>query len=151
MNAMAELLPVVSRAAACGLLALSRATYYRALSPRPAPVPRPPSPRALSADEQVAVVSALHEPRFIDVAPAEVVATLLDEDRYLCSECTMYRILAARREVCERRDQLRHPNYAIPQLLAGVCLPRRTPSNRVRSRSGRTRQGMIASCGRVVS
>jgi putative transposase len=118
MNAVAELLPVVGRAAACESLALSRATYYRALLPSPAPMPRPPSPRALSADEQAAVVSALHEPRFVDVAPAEVVATLLDEDRYLCSERTMYRILAARREVRERRDQLRHPNYAVPQLLA---------------------------------
>ena len=60
----------------------------------------------------------LHEPRFVDLAPAEVYATLLDEGRYLCSERTMYRILAAHHEVRERRNQLRHPDYAAPELLA---------------------------------
>jgi putative transposase len=60
----------------------------------------------------------MHEPRFIDLAPAEIYATLLDEKRYLCSERTMYRILSANREVRERRDQLRHPAYAAPELLA---------------------------------
>src|SRR5207249_3424047 len=60
----------------------------------------------------------LHEPRFVDLAPAQVYAQLLDEDRYLCSERTMYRVLEENREVRERRNQLRHPNYAAPQLLA---------------------------------
>ena len=60
----------------------------------------------------------LHEPRFADLAPAEVYATLLDEGRYLCSERTMYRVLAENAEVRERRDQLRHPAYAAPELLA---------------------------------
>ena len=41
------------------------------------------------------MLDVLHEPRFVDLAPAEVYATLLDERRYLCSERTMYRILAA--------------------------------------------------------
>jgi putative transposase len=60
----------------------------------------------------------LHEPRFVDLAPAEVYATLLDEGAYLCSERTMYRLLAGHAEVRERRDQLRHPIYAAPELLA---------------------------------
>ena len=60
----------------------------------------------------------LHERRFVDLAPAEVYATLLDEGRYLCSERTMYRILAEHHEVRERRNQLRHPRYAAPELLA---------------------------------
>jgi putative transposase len=60
----------------------------------------------------------LHEPRFVNLAPAEVYATLLDEGRYLCSERTMYRMLAAHQEVGERRNQLRHPHYAAPELLA---------------------------------
>jgi putative transposase len=64
------------------------------------------------------VLEALHEPRFVDLAPAEVFATLLDEGRYLCSERTMYRILAANSEVRERRNQLRHMNHARPELLA---------------------------------
>jgi putative transposase len=64
------------------------------------------------------VLAALHEPRFVDLAPAQVYATLLDEDRYLCSERTFYRVLAENAEVRERRDQLRHPHYAAPELLA---------------------------------
>jgi putative transposase len=64
------------------------------------------------------VLALLHEPRFVDVAPAEVYATLLDERRYLCSERTMYRLLAAQAELRERRNQLRHPRYAAPELLA---------------------------------
>jgi putative transposase len=54
----------------------------------------------------------------VDLAPGEVYATLLDEGRYLCSERTMYRVLAANAEVRERRAQLRHPVYAAPELLA---------------------------------
>ena len=60
----------------------------------------------------------LHSERFVDCAPAAVWATLLDEGRYLCSERTMYRLLAAEDEVRERRDQLRHPVYSRPELLA---------------------------------
>ena len=76
------------------------------------------SPRALSVGEQATVLDVLHEPRFVDLAPAEVYATLLDEGAYLCSERTMYRLLAKHAEVRERRDQLRHPPYAAPELLA---------------------------------
>jgi putative transposase len=64
------------------------------------------------------VLAVLHEERFVDLAPAEVYATLLDEGLYLCSERTMYRVLAEAAEVRERRDQLRHPKYAAPELLA---------------------------------
>jgi putative transposase len=63
-------------------------------------------------------LDTLHEPRFMDLAPSEVYATLLDEGRYLCSERTIYRILAANEEVRERRDQLRHANHPRPELLA---------------------------------
>jgi len=64
------------------------------------------------------VRDVLHEPRFVDLSPAEIYATLLDENRYLCSERTLYRVLDESQEVRERRDQLRHPHYAAPQLLA---------------------------------
>jgi putative transposase len=60
----------------------------------------------------------LHEPRFVDLAPTEVYATLLGEGRYIGSVRTMHRILAENAEVRERRDQLRHPHYVAPQLLA---------------------------------
>jgi putative transposase len=42
----------------------------------------------------------------------------LDEGRYVCSVRSMYRILAEHDQVRERRDQLRHPNYTRPELLA---------------------------------
>ena len=105
---------------ACRALGVARATAYRHRSPRP-PVEeraRRHSPLALSEAERAAVLAELHSERFVDAAPAQVYATLLDEGRYLASERTTYRILAAHAEVRERRDQLRHPAYAKPELLA---------------------------------
>ena len=64
------------------------------------------------------MLGVLHEPRFVDLAPAEVHATLMEEGRYMCSARTMHRVLAENAEVRERRNQLRHPSYAAPQLLA---------------------------------
>lgn len=64
------------------------------------------------------MLDVLHSERFRDAAPAEVYATLLEEGTYLCSARTMYRLLAAAKEVRERRDQARHPVYARPELLA---------------------------------
>jgi putative transposase len=64
------------------------------------------------------VLAVLHSDRFVDQAPAEVHATLLEEQTYLCSPRTMYRILANAGEVRERRDQARHPAYAKPELVA---------------------------------
>ena len=60
----------------------------------------------------------LNSQRFQDSAPREVYATLLDEGQYVCSWRTMYRILDENNEVRERRNQLRHPNYVKPELLA---------------------------------
>jgi putative transposase len=57
-------------------------------------------------------------PRFVDQAPAEVYAELLDSGLYLCSIRTMYRILNEYGEVKERRLQLRHPVYTKPELIA---------------------------------
>jgi len=64
------------------------------------------------------VLEVLHSDRFCDQSPREVHATLLEEERYLCAPRTMYRLLAERNEVRERRDQLRHPAYSAPELLA---------------------------------
>jgi putative transposase len=75
-------------------------------------------PRALSPAEQQAVRDVLHSERFRDAAPAAVYATLLDEGTYLASERTMYRLLAAEGETRPRRDQLVHPTYTRPELLA---------------------------------
>lgn len=120
MKAIEELIPEVSTVAACRSLGVPRATLYRSRRPRPerAATPRPKPTRALSEAERQQVVDVLHSEPFADKAPAEVYATLLDRGQYLCSIRTMYRILDGRREVRERRDQLRHPTYHKPQLVA---------------------------------
>jgi putative transposase len=118
MNAIATLGPQLGIVAGCAALGLARATYYRHREPVHGPWPKKASPRALTADEKQQVLNTLHEPRFQDLAPAEVYATLLDEGSYVCSERTMYRVLAENDELRERRNQLRHPHYAAPELLA---------------------------------
>jgi putative transposase len=118
MAAVNEHGPQFGIAAACEALGMPRASYYRSLMPPPPPAARPPSHRAYGPEERQAILDVLHEPRFAELAPAEVHATLLDEERYLCSERTMYRVLAENAEVRERRDQLRHPAYQAPELLA---------------------------------
>jgi len=117
MQTVQELGPRLGIAPTCQALGLARASYYRAQQPRQPPRPRRAT-RALAPEERQAVLEVLHAERFVDLAPAEVYAALLDEERYLCSERTMYRLLAAHHEVRERRNQLRHPAYAAPQLLA---------------------------------
>jgi putative transposase len=117
MRAVADHAARLGVLALCAALALARSTFYRRRAPKPHGC-RQQSPRALSPAEREQVLEVLHEPRFVDLAPAEVHATLLDEGTYLCSERTMYRILDANQEVCERRDQLRHPAYVKPELLA---------------------------------
>ncbi len=102
---------------------MPRASYYRdrrkAGSPAVAAL-RPSPARALRPAEREAVLSRLHEERFQDRSPAAVYATLLDEGEYLCSIRSMYRLLEQRGESRERRDQLIHPPYRKPELLATV-------------------------------
>jgi putative transposase len=116
-----ELTPIIGTRPACRALGAAPATVYRRRRP---PEPRPPRPRptpgrALSELERERLLEVLHSERFVDCSPAQVWATLLDEGRYLASERTMYRLLAARHGgVRERRDQLTHPAYTRPELLA---------------------------------
>jgi putative transposase len=167
MTSVTELVPIVGVTAACEVLGVARASFYRherhrvplgivaIVGPEPkevgdvvpgaslrhegaagersalivpgvvtaqgVAVPPPTSrshPRALSMAEQQAVRDVLHSDRFQDAAPAAVYATLLDEGTYLASERTMYRLLAASGETRSRRDQLVHPTYQKPELLA---------------------------------
>ncbi len=115
------LTPIIGTRPACQAVGASPATIYRRRRP-PEPRlarPRPTPERALSEPERDAVLEVLHSERFVDVSPEETYATLLDEGTYLCSTRTMYRILAAHHGgVRERRDQLTHPGYAKPELLA---------------------------------
>jgi putative transposase len=106
-------------APACEALGVSRATLYRRRRRRVREArPRPTPHRALGPDEKGQVLTELRCRRFMDKAPAEVWATLLDERKYYCSIRTMYRVLAEHGEVRERRNQLRHPSYQKPELLA---------------------------------
>lgn len=104
--------------AACDALGVPRASFYRWRAPVHGPHPKRRVPRALSAEERASVLDTLHEERFVDQAPREVAATLIDEGKRLCSVSTMYRVLREHGEVRERRDQLRHPAYAAPELVA---------------------------------
>jgi len=115
-----ELTPLVGTRPACRPLGASPATIYRRRRPPVLPPrrERPVPERTLSGAEREAVLQELRSERFINCSPAQVWATLLDEGRYLCSERTMYRLLAEQGEVRERRDQLTHPSYARPELLA---------------------------------
>jgi putative transposase len=121
MIACQELSKDVGTSAACKSLDIPRPTYYRRLGARDEKAAsRPAPPRTLSAVERQGVLDVLHTDRFVDKAPAEVYATLLDEGVYHCSIRTMYRVLDEAGEVRERRDQARHPHYKAPELLATV-------------------------------
>lgn len=109
----------------CEALSISRATLYRVEAAEKASLPSPESVierpshfRALSEPETAKVLEVLTSERFCEDAPREVYAALLDEKQYLCSISTMYRILWANAAVKERRNQLRHPAYSAPELLA---------------------------------
>jgi putative transposase len=121
VTAVDAVAPDLGAAQACRALGISRATLYRRRRPPAPPAfspPRPRPPRSRSVAERQTVGDVLHAPRFVDVAPAEVVATLLDEGSYLASERTMDPILADAGQTGERRNQLTHPRRVRPELLA---------------------------------
>jgi putative transposase len=125
MPAAGELAPMVGIVAACMAPGVARATFYRAQQPLPRLLDRrqrTPSPWALSAAEQQHIVAVLHEPAYADQSPRTVFARLLDIGRYLASVSTFYRLLRGVDETRGRCNQLTHPVYAKPELLAqGPC------------------------------
>jgi putative transposase len=122
MDAVEVLALAVGTLRACKAFGVPRASLYRRRAGSKTKVAqcngKSPSPRALQPKEKQAVLDILHSERFVDKAPLEVYATLLDEGEYHCSIRTMYRILEDQKEVKERRNQLRHPVYEKPELLA---------------------------------
>ncbi len=112
----------VGTKAACAALVVPRATIYRARAARRSPCTPPRAPRqstrALTQDERREVVTVLNAEHHADLAVPQVYAQLLDQGRFLCSTRSMYRILQQENGVRERRNQLRHPNYKKPELLA---------------------------------
>jgi len=90
-------------------------------TPPPAVDPLAPSRcrvpgRALSPEERTQIYAHLYADRFIDRTVQEIWATLLDENIYLCSRRTLYRLLKADRTHAKRPRASR--NYAKPELLA---------------------------------
>lgn len=121
MLATTALSSSVGTGLACRAFGVALATYHRRRKPKRLalqPLNLRRSPRRLAAEERGVVLATLNSERFVDCAPSQVYATLLDEGVYLCSISTMYRILRAERQVHERRAQLQRPNYAKPELLA---------------------------------
>jgi putative transposase len=122
MEQVAHLGQQVGLRRACEVVGISRATFYRRRKPRSSPVavyPALPSPaRALTAAERTQVLNLLSSPRFVDQAPREVYAQLLDEQVYVCHWRSMYRYLAQQNQVRERRRQAQHPVYPKPEVLA---------------------------------
>jgi putative transposase len=121
MEATKRLAAITNWTQACAALGVARASAFRFWQRKDHPIPpkAPVTPeRSLSTAEKEHVLLVLHSERFVDLAPQEVYATLLDEGVYLCSIRTMYRILADNAEVRERRHQAAHVAYAKPELLA---------------------------------
>ena len=122
MQATEELSTSVGISNACDAIGIPRASFYRNRPDNSGAdklcSPSLESPRALSAQERQMVLGELHSMRFVDQAPREIYATLLDEGTYHCSVRTMYRILDQEKELRERRNQRRHPQYKKPELLA---------------------------------
>ena len=118
------LAPDVGMVRACSVLRLHRSGVYRedvrrrCLVAPAVRLPRLAPPLALSETERQVLRDVLCGERFADCAPPTIYATLLDEGTYLASVRTMYRLLAVDGQVRERRNQLTHPIYANPELLA---------------------------------
>ena len=117
MNAVRSLSVSVGVKPACAALRMNRSRYYRHQHPR---IHRPRSvpPLKLSLDEYDKAHALMLCARFVDQAPASIVATLLDEGEYVCSERTLYRILAQHQQLKERRRGHRQGSYTKPELLA---------------------------------
>lgn len=120
MQALSDLRGIVGQRAGCLYLGLSRATLHRRAHPAPRGVrtPREGPEWTLNPAERQAFLDVAHSLPFIDKTAAEIFYTVLDRGEYLCSIRTMYRILAEHKETRERRNQLRHPVYKKPELMA---------------------------------
>ena len=120
MTRVQELSAVTGVAVACAALRLPRSTYYRSQRPKSKrySYPRKPNSRRYSTAERAAMRDVLNSKRFMDKAPEQVSAILLEEGKYLASPRTLYRVLAEEQQVRERRNRRSHPNHVKPELVA---------------------------------
>ena len=118
MATVTEIGPRLGIAPTCAALGVPRATYYRRRRPPSAPPPRRPAPRALSAAERDAVLDPAAQPRFVDLAPARSTrrCSTTGSTSVRSGRCTASS--RARRRCASGANQLRHPDYAAPELLA---------------------------------
>ncbi|MFF5182160.1 IS3 family transposase, partial [Micromonospora sp. NPDC000316] len=86
--------------------------------PTPAPPMRRAPANALTPAEREQVLRLLNSPEFVDAAPAQIYAALLDQGVYVASIATMYRVLREHAQVRERRRLARHPARQRPELVA---------------------------------
>lgn len=123
MSLVAEAARKTGVGPACEAIGWSRTRFYRVTKPEPGTPPRPghtqagPA-RALTSAQQEQILARLNSERFLDCAPRQVWAALLDEGEYVCSWRTMYRLLHRNQAVKERRNVRRHPKYVRPELAA---------------------------------
>lgn len=121
--------PRVGVGRACRAFGVAERTYHHRraaaegrLAPRPSrakPAEEHESvPWRIPDAEREEIKDVLCSQRFGDLAPAQIYATLLDEGIYLCSERTMYRILAEHDLVRERRRGHRHRGHVPPRVHA---------------------------------
>ena len=108
---------------AAALTGVVRSTAARRHTAATAPTPAAPAPAGdpankLSVLERRRVRDVLTSDRFVDLAPLQIYAQLLDEGTYLCSVSTMYRVLGEDTLVAERRRLARHPAKVCPELVA---------------------------------
>ena len=118
MHLAQELAPQLGVSQACQQLGLPRSSLYRAQQPKKVSQARPIPARSLPEPERQEIRHVLNSQRFVDKSPRQVYATLLDDGQYLCHWRTMYRIMADFQEVGERRNQLKRPHSAKPELVA---------------------------------
>ena len=110
------------RAAVLTATVRSTATRRRHAATAPTPAvsvqPAPDPVNKLTDLERCRVLEVLTSDRFVDLAPLQIYAQLLDEGVYLCSVSTMYRVLGEHTLVAERRRLSRHPAKVCPELVA---------------------------------
>lgn len=121
--------PRIGVARACRAFGVAERTFHHRkaaaegrLAPRPSRA-RPPEEHAtvpwrIPDAERGHIRAVLCSERFGDLAPAQIYATLLDEGVYLCSERTMYRILAEHDLVRERRRGHQRQGHSPPRVHA---------------------------------
>jgi transposase InsO family protein len=120
MDAFGELTEAgTTTRAAAAMTGIARSSAGRdRRRPSPSRGPRPAPANALTAAEREHVLRLLDSPQFVDAAPAQIYAALLDQGVYVGSIATMYRILREHRQIRERRRLARHPARQRPELVA---------------------------------